>query len=155
MFRDGSNNLEYICKAQAKQNTFTWAFSGGDALLTNLVDASGTSTITTPSAHGLAVGNKVVIGTSGVTGLNGTYTIVGVSSTTTFTISTSGVTDNTYNSGNAPNMTISTTAPLSFKPYWSIQRMYYTTTYIDRVAWADGDTSTTKICDSRTGYAYN
>ena len=150
-YRDGSNNVQYICKALSNQPDFAWTRSA--ATLTSIVDSSNTSTVTTSTAHGLSVGNRVTI--SGATvdpDLNGSYVIQSVPNSTTFTITTANVTDGTYNES---TLTVDTTAPRSNASVWSIQQNYYTTTYLDRIAWAEGTTSFTKACDSKATYAYN
>jgi hypothetical protein len=48
------------------------------------------ATITTAAAHGLAVGDKVVVGSLGGTGYNGTVTVSSVPSTTVFTYTSVG-----------------------------------------------------------------
>ena len=96
------NTLTYICFTTPFgpwNNNFisatnSWTISG--STLTSIVDSSNTATVTTVSAHGLQPGNPVTV--SGVTGdsdLNGSYVIQTVPSTTTFTITTANVTDNT------------------------------------------------------------
>jgi hypothetical protein len=49
------------------------------------------ATITTGAAHGLAVGDKVIVASLGGTGYNGTVTVNSVPSTTVFTYSSVGV----------------------------------------------------------------
>lgn len=222
-YRDGSNNVEYICRALSNQLSYTWTsgavtpvsivdlvntgtvtttdphgLTTGDKVIisgvttdadlngiytvtvtsttaftittasvtdgtytdpttilakNSIADSSTTSTVTTSRAHGLAVGNQVVVaGVTADTDLNGTYTILTVPSTTSFTFTSSGVTDGTYSDA---GLTISTTAPLSNAAIWAIQRNFYTTTYLDRTSWAGGSTAFTKACDSKTTYSYN
>lgn len=119
----------------------------------SISDSTNTATVTTSRAHGLAVGNQVVVaGVTADTDLNGTYVIATVPSTTSFTFISASVTDATYSE---PGLTISTTAPLSNASVWAIQKNFYTTTYLDRSAWASGSTAFTKACDSRATYSYN
>ena len=57
--------------------------------ITNSYRTGTTATITTSSAHGFRVGDRVTIaGTNGNTPLHGTYTITAVPTTTTFTYTT-------------------------------------------------------------------
>ena len=149
IFRDGSNNIEYICRALSRQPSFDWRVS--DTTLTSIVVSSNTATVTTASAHGLAVGNQVSVFGSAVAALNGGYQVATVGATT-FTFTTSGVSDATYNNA---ELGVGTTAPRSNASIWSIQKFFYTTSLIDRFGWADSSTSTNKSCSDRTTYAYN
>ena len=126
-FRDGLNNVEYSCVARRAQANYSWTTAG--STLTSIVDSANTSTVTTSTAHGLAVGNEITIAGASDADLNGTYYIQTVGSATTFTITTASVTDATYNSG----LTLSTVAPRETAPIWTITKYSYTTTYIDRV----------------------
>lgn len=139
VFRDGSNNVEYVCTAQRNQAAFSWTTAA--STLTSIVDSSNTSTVTTSTAHGLRPGNKVTITGASDADLNGTYYIQTVGSTTTFTITTASVTDATYSSG----LTLSTRAPRGTAAIWTIQKFIYTTTYVDDVQWSDPGS----ICDNR------
>jgi len=153
VFRDGSNNQQYVCTALAKQPNYTWSTT---AMVTNIVDSGTTATITFPAAHGLSTDNRIIIAgitSVGATGLNGSFKVT-VTSTTQLTITTSGVTDGTYTPTSDPALTISTTAPRTNANQWQIQRMYYTTTYLDRGSYAEGDLEPNKACDSRATYAY-
>ena len=153
-FRDGSNNQEYICTALTRQPNYRWT---GSSMITSIADAANTSTITFVSAHGLLVGNKITISgmaSAGTTGLNTSFNVATVGSTTTLTITTSGITDGTYTPGTDPLMAIDATAPRTTASIWQIIKKFYTTTYLDRTAWADGDSQPTKVCDSRTTYSY-
>lgn len=130
----GPNNLDYTTKLEystglviykgtaAKiQPTYSWTTTSGT--LTSIVDSSNTATVTTSTAHGLSVGSRVTI--SGVvtdTDLNGTYYVQTVGSTTTFTVTTSSVTDATYN---ASGIVLSTTAPRSTAAIWHISFYLY------------------------------
>lgn len=148
--------MEYICKALSNQPVYVWYAAGSSPVLTSIVDSTNTATVTTAAAHGLAVGNRIQI--SGVTtdaDLNGSYVIVSVPSTTTFTITTANVTDGTFNGASDAAMVMATNAPRTTASVWSIQRNFYTTTYPDRTAWAEGTTATINICANRTAYAYN
>lgn len=152
LFRDGSNNFTYICSALAKQPTYSWLRS--TTTLTSIVVSSNTATVTTSTAHGLSVDNRVyVFGATVDTDFNTSagYKIATVGSSTTFTFTTVNVADGTYTEA---TLGIWTVFPRSNDTVWSISRNYYTTTYLDSSRWAEGDTSFTKACDSRTTYAY-
>lgn len=154
VFRDGSNNQQYICTALAKQPNYTWSTT---ALVTNIVDAGTTATITFPAAHGLSTDNRIVIAgvtSVGATGLNGSFKVT-VTSTTQLTITTSGVTDGTYTPTSDPALKISTTAPRTSANQWQILRQYYTGAYLDRGSYAEGDLEPNKSCDARATYGYN
>ena len=170
-YRDGSNNIEYVCIAAAVQNTAgptifhrTAASSraplGGTAAnLTSIADAANTATATTSAAHGLRVGQRVTVAGATVdTDLNGVYTILTVPTTTTFTFTTASVTDDTYVEA---TLNLSTRYTRDSQLAWAIQKFFYTGTNIDRGAWARAATSTTEgsptvsfsfACASRTTY---
>lgn len=150
MFRDGSNNIEYICRALSNQQNFTWTISA--ATLTSITDATNVATVTTSTNHGLAVGNSVSVYGSTTAALNGGYIITAVPTPTTFRFSTTGVADGTYNNA---ALGVATTSPRSNANIWSIQKFYYTTTYMDRYGWAESATAVNKSCDNRANYAYN
>lgn len=155
-YRDGSNNTEYICKALSNQPVYVWYAAGGTPVLTSVVDSANTATVTTAAAHGLLAGNSVqIFSATSDLDLNGSYVVATVPSDNTFTITTANVTDGTYNGASDPGMKMSTTSPRTTASIWSIQRIFYTTTYIDRTAWAGSTTATTNICASRSSYAYN
>lgn len=149
LFRDGSNNVQYICRAFSTQPNFTWTRS--DATLTSIVDATNVATATTSTNHGLAVGNVVNVFGSAVAALNGRYLITAVASNT-FQFTTVGVADGTYNNA---ALGIATTSARSNANVWSIQRFYYTGTLVDRFAWAEGASAPRYSCDDRATYAYN
>lgn len=154
IFRDGSNNQQYVCTAVAKQSNYNWS---GLSMITSIVDSGTTATITFAAAHGLSADNRITIAgmtSAGTTALNASFKIA-VTNTTVITITTSGVTDGNYTPSTDPAMVISTTAPRTNANQWQIQRMYYTTTYLDRGSYAEGDLESNKICDSRATYAYN
>lgn len=152
-FRDGSNNEQYLCKAKSTQPSFAWTRSA--ATLTSIAVATNVGTVTTSTNHGLAVGNRVFI--TGATvdtdlNVNAGYIVATVGSATTFTIATSAVADATYTES---TLIVSTTAPRSSAAMWSIWKKFYTTTYMDRQAWAEGSTNEGAICDNRASLAYN
>jgi hypothetical protein len=95
---DANDNLEYICKTKPNQPLYQWDIAGAlDATLTNIVVSSNVGTVTTAAAHGLVVGQAVVVSGATVdTDLNGSYVVATVPSTTTFTIATVSVSDATY-----------------------------------------------------------
>jgi len=154
IFRDGSNNQQYFCTALSRQPNFQWT---GTSMITSIADSGTTATITFVSAHGLAVDNRILIRgmvSAGTSALNGLFNVVSVGSTTTLTVTTSGVTDGTYTPSTDPLMQINTTAPRTSAAVWQIMRQYFTTTYVDRIALAEGDLQPSKICDDRSTYSY-
>ncbi len=78
-------------------NTFTYLLSSAQGAATSngsMTKTTTTATVTTTSAHGFSVGNSVVIAGANPTGYNGTFTILTVPSSTTFTITTPALSDN-------------------------------------------------------------
>ena len=149
-YRDGSNNVEYVCKALSNQPTYTWSVAA--ATLVSIVVSSNTATITFSANHGLAVGNRLSIrGGTVDADINADY-LVATGGTTTLTVTTSAVADGTYTDA---TLVLYTTAPRNNAAMWSIYRNFYTTTYLDRTSWAEGSSAMTKTCSSRTTYAYN
>src|SRR5262249_10080033 len=59
--------------------------AGTTATITTVAESGTTATVTTAAAHGFAVGQSVVIAGVSVSGYNGTFTIVAVPTSTTFT----------------------------------------------------------------------
>ena len=153
-FYDASSNPQYICKARSRQNAFTWAVTptGSQGTLTSIAVATNVGTVTTVGNHGLAIGYLVTVAGSTTSALNGTYIIQTVPSATTFTITTSGVSDGTYNTA-ALNLT--TTAPRSSSNQWSIEKFTYNVGNNPTAdQWAQGSTAQINICDNRTTIAY-
>ena len=118
-FYDGGGNLEYVCTTSypATRTVFSVAAS----TLTSIVDSSNTSTLTIPS-HGLAVNNQITIAGATDTDLNTTFIVQTVSDANTITITTSSVTDTTYNEA---ALTVTTNAPRSSAAIWQITKFTY------------------------------
>lgn len=164
-FYDGSGNLQYICKAPPLQPVFTWTVTASpgtnQGTLTSIVVSANVGTVTTSAAHGLAVGNLVVVAGSTTAALNGAYVIQTVGSTTTFTITTSGVGNATYNTA---ALTIASTAPRTSAAQWNVERFTYNGTpaiiadQFSTVVLATppemASTAYTFICDNRATLAY-
>lgn len=127
-----SSIVTYIGYAVPIQPVFTWTFAG--STLTSIVVLTNVGTVTTSTAHGLAVGNQVIVTGSGTTALNATYRIATVPSATTFTIATSGVGNATYTTG----LVMTTTAPRSTAAVWSIECFQNDGTNITAIQWAGG-----------------
>ena len=124
---DGSGNLIAICytKGAAPNGTtsnYNFSYTIAASTLTSIAVSSNVGTVTTPSAHGLLVNEKVIVTGSATTALNGTYVIQTVPSPTTFTITTSGVGNATYTD---TNLKVAGQAPLTTAPIWSVQRNNY------------------------------
>lgn len=150
LFFYSSTDLIYSCRARSFQPTATFARS--DSTLTSIVDSSNTSTVTTASAHGLAVNDKVVIsGATVATALNGTYVIQSVGSTTTFTVTTSGVADATYTES---TLKFTTTAPRDTAAIWSITKYTYVSNAVTAVQWANGTSAPNQICANRATLSF-
>lgn len=150
LFYDGSDNLEYICWTLSSQNVTTWART--DSSLTSIAVSTNVGTVTTAADHGLTVGSTVVVSGATVdTDLNGTYAVVTVPSSKTFTITTASVTDATYTES-----TLVTTyvGPRTTQAIWAVQRLFYASGYLFKRAWAEGTSAANKICADRATYAY-
>lgn len=146
MTLDGSSRLQYICQAVPIQPVFTWSRS--DSTLTSVVVLTNTATVTTSTAHGLQTLNPVTF-VGGPSGLAGTYLIQTVGSSTTFTITTSGVANGTYTTA---GMSVSTNAPRTTAAVWSILQLVYSgaDTIPSRVLQSNGRASSfTSICDNQ------
>lgn len=119
-------NLTYICKTPPQHNpqSYGWAITPAayQGTLTSIAVSSNTGTVTTVGAHGLTAGNLVTVSGSTTTALNGTYVIQTVGSTTTFTITTSGVGNATYSTA---ALVLSSTAPRTTDARWNIERFTY------------------------------
>jgi len=115
---DGNGNLKYVCQAQqlSAAGTSTWSVSG--ATLSNVVVSSGTATATFATAPGLYLGALLTV--SGVTALNGSYPVTGVSGATATFATTAA--NGTYN---AAALTITTTNPLLGSAVWAIRELVY------------------------------
>jgi hypothetical protein len=162
-----SGSPQYICRAFSLQPIYTWAVTPalGQGTLTSIVVLSNVGTVTTSANHGLQVNDVVSVTVSGTAALNGIYVIQTVPSTTTFTITTVGVSNGTYN---ASGMLMTTTAPRSNANIWSIEQFTYGTTggasgnpIADQ--WAvnlsnpnnGGNVSMSFGCDSKSVYGYH
>jgi hypothetical protein len=144
-------NLTHICYAKgiapnAASTNYNFSLSVTGGGLTSIAVASNVGTVTTVAAHGLLPGNLVTVSGGTVdTDINSTYYVQSVPSTTTFTITTSLVSDGTYNNG---ALTVSGSAPLLTKPIWSIQHLNYDgSNNLTSVQWAGGNAGGyTNIC---------
>lgn len=65
--------------------TFTYSQTASNRTISNVARTSNVSTITTSAAHGYVVGYSVTVAATTNTGFNGTFTITGTPTTTTFT----------------------------------------------------------------------
>jgi hypothetical protein len=146
-FYDGSNNLQYDCVARQFVSTTAWTISDGS--LVSIVVSSSSGTVTTASAHGLYIGARVTVSGSTTTALNTTYTVTSVPSSTTFTVTTSGVANGTYNNS---SLSVSTNNPLLTAPVWAIKVYTYSGTSLTASYWASGQTGRTLKCSDRTSY---
>lgn len=64
-------------------------YTGAGIPTTSITLAAGAATVTTTAAHGLSVGNHVyIVGTTGVSGMNGTWVVATTPTNNTFTITT-------------------------------------------------------------------
>ncbi len=118
-----TDGVQYACLAPLV-GTYTWAVtpSAGQGTLTSIVVATNVGTVTTSGNHGLQIGNVTTVAGSTTAALNGVYQIKTVPSATTFTITTAGVGDATYNTA---ALTLASNAPRSNVAQWSVQRFSY------------------------------
>lgn len=158
IFTYSGTDLVYICQTtpngpwnnNSVPSSFSWTRAA--TTLTDIVDSANTATATTSTAHGLRIGNPAVVaGVTTDTDLNGTYVILTVPSSTTFTFTTANVTDNTYTDA---TMTLTSTAPRSNTAIWQIQKLTYASNLVVASAWANGSPSFTNACDSASTYSY-
>ena len=144
------STLAYVCYAQQPGPTTTWSVAGGT--LTSIADSANTSTVTTPTAHGLWIGAHVTISgvtTSGGTALNGSYVVLTVPTSATFTITTAGVTDATYTDA---TMALSTNSPLITAARWAILVLGYNSSTLMSAYWANNQIGFGLACSERAKY---
>jgi hypothetical protein len=148
-FYDGSNNLQYVC--MSPQNGKRTTVQRTDSSLTNIVDSSNTATITTAADHGLYIGARVTISGATVdTDLNGTYTVLTVPSSTTYTVTTANVTDATYTEA---TLVIATSNPLLTQAIWAIQIFTYNVgNYLTGSYLANAGAGYALACTNRASY---
>lgn len=149
MAYDGSSYVEYVGMAKSYQPKTIWSRAIGN--LTNIVVLTNVGTVNI-TAHGLAVGQRVII--SGATvdaDLNGSYIVQTVPDANSFTITTASVADATYTEA---TLVVDTTAPRTSAAVWSIKKLYYTGALNTRLAWAEGQSALNHAWDSRATYAY-
>ena len=158
-YRDGNGALEYVCTADARVAQAVYSTTASEssqpyttvavANLTSIAVAGTTATATFSQPHSYGVNIRVTVAGATVDpDLNGTYTVTSVTSTTiVFTVA--NVTAATYTEA---GLKIQSTAPKGNSAYWTIEKMYNTSTSIDRHTWIWGDGSRKFACDSRTTY---
>ncbi len=118
---------------------------------TNIVVLTNVGTVNW-TAHGLAVGNRIVISGATVDAqLNGEY-VIATAATDSFTITTASVADATYTDA---TLTITTYAPRTGDSIWAIQKNVYSGDNVVAIEWAEGRSSANLIWTSRATYAYN
>jgi hypothetical protein len=148
LFYDGSNNLEYICKAWGVQPVSTWSRTAGTLL--SVADTGTTSTVTTSTAHGLYAGARVIF-SGGPANLAKAYIIQTVGSPTTFTITTASVADGTHTTA---GMQFTSQVARTTQPVWAVQRMSYSGALLVLVQSAGGGDAKSFVCDDRAGLYY-
>lgn len=143
------SNLIYQCRTKSTQRAFDYVAA---SKFTNVVVAANVGTVTTSANHGLQVGNTITLTGSATAALNGAYIIQTVPSATTFTITTSGVSNGTYTDLTA----LTTTAARSNANIWSIEKFTYDGSGNTTAAqWANGNTGQSNSCDARATLAFN
>ena len=156
---DGSSNPIYTCSAASIQtgplHAPTWAITpkAAQLTLTNIVVSANVGTITVSgSTIKLQIGNAIVVAGSATTALNGTYVVQSTPSTTTVTITTSGVSNATFTDA---NLTVSSTAPRSDDGVWTVRKIVYSSGNPIRSQWAGGVRGGyTNSCDAQTTLVY-
>ncbi len=141
------SDLVATCEAKSQQPTATFIISGTTPYaLTSIVVATNVGTVTTASAHGLGVNDKITVAGATIdTDLNGVYKIATVGSTTTFTIATVAVADATYNEA---GLKFTTQAPRTTQPIWAITKLAVAASVLQSVKWANGTAGPNQICDN-------
>lgn len=156
-FYDGSSNLQYQCKANTLQPSKTFSVTLGT--LTSIAVSSNVGTITWPSGScgtsngcGFQISNQIVVSGSATTALNGTYAIASLPTATTATITTSGVSNGTYT-----DMVITTTAPQSSAPIWTVEKITNTDAtpnQVTAIQWAIPSSGVGQSCDNHANLFY-
>lgn len=150
LFYNASSQIQYVCYSPALAPTTTYAI-GATPGLTSIVVATNVGTVNLPATAQWWVGQRITVAGSTTSALNGTYVLSAVVGTTA-TITTSGVSDATYNNA---AMTISTTAPVLDSPRWSIQVMTYASSNLATSYWASSASTGVNsqlACSNRTAY---
>jgi hypothetical protein len=142
---DAAGNPEYIGIAHAKQPSFEFTVTA--------VSKANPAEFTTSAAHGLATDNPVVIAgaTAGWAGINGTR-IVTVTAADKFTVAV----DSSAFAG-AFDGTVTTTAPRTTAPCWSIEKRVYDAAAPNPLLstrYANGSPADNQIFDNRASLAY-
>lgn len=158
-FYNVGGNPQYVCKAKSTQPSYSWSITPApyQGTLTSIVVSSNVGTVTMAANHGLNVNNSITVSGSTTSSLNGSYVIqsggtVTGGSATTFTITTSGVSNGTYNTA---ALTVTTNAPRTTAGIWSVEQYTYngsSNPIMDQ--FANGNTAMTNACDSRASLAY-
>lgn len=139
LYYDGSNRVEYICRASGWRNQIQWSISGGT--LINVVVSAGVTTVTTSSAHGITAGSEITISGSSTTSLNTTFTVTTVGSSTTMALNKS-MPDGTYAE---QGLRVTATQPRTSAAIWTIQKFIYSgSNLVSRLSSKPG-----QICDNR------
>lgn len=147
-FYDGTGNLQYVCKANQFLQTPN-TVQKSDSSLTSIAVATNVGTVTTLAAHGAWVGMRVTVSGSATTALNGTYVVKTVPSSTTYTITTSGVGDATYTDA---GLVIATSNPLTTQSVWAIQVLTYSGSSLSGTYWANSSVGLQLACSNRANY---
>lgn len=144
---DGSGNLIYYGRARSVQSIL-YTFTG-------VTVSKAAAAVVTSVAHGLTSGQAVTFSgaTAGWVTINGTRTVT-VLTADTFSVAI----DSSGFAGNFDG-TITTLAPRTNSPCWSLQQNFYNGSFqLIRTSWAcstsGGVTSPIFAWDSRTTYAY-
>jgi hypothetical protein len=148
-YYDANGNVIYTCRA-AQLTLVPSSVKRADSTLTSIAVSTNVGTVTTAAAHNLWIGALVVVSGSTTAALNGTYKVLTVPTSTTYTITTSGVADATYNSAAT---VITTNQPLLSDPVWAIQvNTYNTSLQLTGSYWAGANSGEGIACSTRANY---
>ena len=124
-----------------------------DSTLTSIAVSSNVATVTCSTACGVWKGQRVTVsGATGDTDLNATYTVTSTTDTaaTTYTFTTSGVSDGTYNES---TLRIATNQPLTTQAVWAIQCLKYDgSSNLISTYWANGSVGHSLAYSARSTY---
>ncbi len=148
-YYNGSNQITYICWAPSNVTPTTYTI-GATPGFTQIVVAANVGTITFSTTAYLWVGQSITVAGFATTALNGTYIVTAVSGSTA-TITTSGVSNATYNDSGA---TITTSGPVLNAAVWNVQVFTYSGGYLATSYYAGGGTAPSqgKLCSARATY---
>lgn len=146
-YYNGSNQIQYICMANA-QTAQTVYTIGATPALTSVAVTSNVATITFGATAQLWVGQRVTLAGFATTAVNVTTTVSAVSGSTATAAIT--VADGTYNTSGA---TLTTSGPVLNATSWVIQVFTYFGGYLATSYYAGGGIAPPLLaCSNRASY---